>query len=140
MYNYKKSIMKKLLFIMLCAMVVACTTTSTKSSPFKGEWKLETADEFNLLKIDLNEKSVMLPDESDSCFGYLQTENEFAADYWIIDEVINIDKDSANVKVYSWRYGSPDDKDTRVLLYDPQNHSITVKNGEYSFTLSPIDN
>ena len=85
--------MKKLLFILFC-ITISCSSISTKSSPFKGEWKFETADEFNLLRIDLNEKTIMLPDESDSCFGYLQTENEFAADYWIIDEVTNINKDS----------------------------------------------
>lgn len=134
--------MKKLLFILFCITIgtVGCTNISTKSSPFKGEWKLETADEFNLLRIDLNEKTIMLPDESDSCFGYLQTENEFAADYWIIDEVTNINKDSANVKVYSWRYGSPEDKQNRVLLYNSNEHTITIKQDKKNFTLSPTEN
>lgn len=134
--------MKKLLFILFCITIgtVGCTNISTKSSPFKGEWKLETADEFNLLRIDLNEKTIMLPDESDSCFGYLQTENEFAADYWIIDEVTNINKDSANVKVYSWRYGSPEDKQNRVLLYNSKEHTITIKQDKKNFTLSPTEN
>lgn len=134
--------MKKLLFILFCITIgtVGCTNISTKSSPFKGEWKFETADEFNLLRIDLNEKTIMLPDESDSCFGYLQTENEFAADYWIIDEVTNINKDSANVKVYSWRYGSPEDKQNRVLLYNSKEHTITIKQDKKNFTLSPTEN
>lgn len=131
--------MKNILFILLFVMV-GCTGTSTKPSPFKGEWKLETADEFNLLRIDLNEKTIMLPDESDSCFGYLQTENEFAADYWIIDEVTNINKDSANVKVYSWRYGSPENKQNRVLLYNSKEHTITIKQDKNGFTLSPTEN
>lgn len=131
--------MKKLLFILFC-ITISCSSISTKSSPFKGEWKFETADEFNLLRIDLNEKTIMLPDESDSCFGYLQTENEFAADYWIIDEVTNINKDSANVKVYSWRYGSPEDKQNRVLLYNSKEHTITIKQYKKNFTLSPTEN
>lgn len=126
--------MKKLLFILFC-ITISCSSISTKSSPFKGEWKFETADEFNLLRIDLNEKTIMLPDESDSCFGYLQTENEFAADYWIIDEVTNINKDSANVKVYSWRYGSPEEKDIRTLIYNPTDCSMTTKQNGYNFNL-----
>lgn len=120
--------------------LIGCTSTSTNSSPFKGEWKLETADEINLLKINLNEKIIMLPDESNSCFGYLQTENEFVADYWIIDEVTNITKDSANIKVYSWRYGSPQDKQDRVLHYNFNDNTITVKQDGYNTTLYPIKN
>ncbi|MBV8039147.1 hypothetical protein HF895_06500 [Bacteroides sp. AN502] len=131
--------MKKLLFILLCV-IVGCTASSKQSSPFKGEWKQETDEELNLLKIDLYEKTVKLPDESGTCFGYLQTENEFAADYWIIDEVTNITNDSANVKVYSWRYGSPEEKNDRVLLYNSNEHTITVKQEGYSFTLSPTEN
>ena len=131
--------MKKLLFILLCV-IVGCTASSKQSSPFKGEWKQETDEELNLLKIDLYGKTVKLPDESGTCFGYLQTENEFAADYWIIDEVTNITNDSANVKVYSWRYGSPEEKNDRVLLYNSNEHTITVKQEGYSFTLSPTEN
>ncbi len=131
--------MKKLLFILLCV-IVGCAASSKQSSPFKGEWKQETDEELNLLKIDLYEKTVKLPDESGTCFGYLQTENEFAADYWIIDEVTNITNDSANVKVYSWRYGSPEEKNDRVLLYNSNEHTITVKQEGYSFTLSPTEN
>lgn len=131
--------MKKLLFILLCV-IVGCAASSKQSSPFKGEWKQETDEELNLLIIDLYEKTVKLPDESGTCFGYLQTENEFAADYWIIDEVTNITNDSANVKVYSWRYGSPEEKNDRVLLYNSNEHTITVKQEGYSFTLSPTEN
>lgn len=130
--------MKQLLFILFCVMV-SCTNTSTKSSPFKGEWEQETTEEFKLLKIDLYEKSIKLPDESGSCYGYLQTENEFVADYWIIDDVIKIDKDSANVQVYSWRYGAPEDKAIRVLLYNSKDHSMTIKQEGYSFTLPAIN-
>lgn len=131
--------MKKLLFILLCV-IVGCAASSKQSSPFKGEWKQETDEELNLLKIDLYEKTVKLPDESGTCFGYLQTENEFAADYWIIDEVTNITNDSANVKIYSWRYGNPEEKNDRVLLYNSNEHTITVKQEGYSFTLSPTEN
>lgn len=128
--------MKKLLFILLC-MVVGCTGTSKQASPFKGEWKQETAEELNLLKVDLYEKTVKLPDGSGTCFGYLQSENEYYADYWIIDEVTNINKDSANVKVYSWHYGSPEEKDIRTLIYNPADCSITIKQNGYSFNLPP---
>lgn len=130
--------MKKLLFILLC-MVMGCTSTSKQSSPFKGEWKQETAEEFNLLKVDLQEKSVKLPDGSGSCFGYLQTENEFAADYWIIDEVTNIEGNAAEVKVYSWRYGTPDDKQMRTLAYNADQQTVFWKQDGHEFTLSPSD-
>lgn len=126
--------MKKLLFILLC-MVVGCTGTSKQVSPFSGEWKQETAEELNLLKVDLYEKTVKLPDGSGTCFGYLQSENEYYADYWIIDEVTNINKDSANVQVYSWRYGSPEEKDIRTLIYNPADSSMTIKQKGYSFNL-----
>lgn len=130
--------MKKLLFILLCV-VMGCTGTSKQSSPFKGEWKQQTAEEFNLLKVDLQEKSIKLPDGSGSCFGYLQTENEFATDYWIIDEVTKINENSADVKVYSWRYGSPDDKQMRTLAYDATQQTVFWKQEGYEFTLSPSD-
>lgn len=130
--------MTKLLFILLC-MVMGCTSTSKQSSPFKGEWKQETAEEFNLLKVDLQEKSVKLPDGSGSCFGYLQTENEFAADYWIIDEVTNIEGNAAEVKVYSWRYGTPDDKQMRTLAYNADQQTVSWKQDGHEFTLSPSD-
>lgn len=130
--------MKKLLFILLCV-VMGCTGTSKQSSPFKGEWKQQTAEEFNLLKVDLHEKSVKLPDGSGSCFGYLQTENEFAADYWIIDEVTKIDENSADVKVYSWRYGTPEDKQMRTLAYNATQQTVSWQQDGYEFTLSPSD-
>lgn len=101
--------------------------------------KQQTAEEFNLLKVDLYENSVKLPDGSDSCFGYLQTENEFTADYWIIDEVTKIDENSADVKVYSWRYGRPDEKETHTLAYNTTQRTISWKQNGHEFTLSPSD-
>lgn len=130
--------MKKLLFILLC-MVVGCTGTSKQASPFSGEWKQQTAKEFNLLKVDLQEKSVKLPDGSGSCYGYLQTENEYAADYWIIAEVTKINENSADIKVYSWHYGSPDDKQMRTLAYNATQQTVSWKQDGHELTLSPSD-
>lgn len=130
--------MKKLLFILLCV-VVGCTGTSKQSSPFKGEWKRQTAEEFNLLKVDLFEKTIKLPDGSGTCFGYLQSENEYYADYWIIDEVTNIEGNAAEVKVYSWRYGTPEDKQMRTLAYNANQQTVSWKQDGYEFSLSPSD-
>lgn len=130
--------MKKLLFVLLCVMI-GCTQISTQSLQFKGEWKQETTEEFNLLKIDLYEKAIKLPDKSDSCFGYLQMENEYYADFWIIDEVSKIDNNSANVLVYSWRYGSPDEKDLRTITYNPTQQTVSWNNDNYKLTLLPTN-
>lgn len=130
--------MKKLLFVLLCVMI-GCTQISTQSLQFKGEWKQETTEEFNLLKIDLYEKAIKLPDKSGSCFGYLQMENEYYADFWIIDEVSKIDNNSANVLVYSWRYGSPDEKDLRTITYNPTQQTVSWNNDNYKLTLLPTN-
>lgn len=130
--------MKKLLFVLLCVMI-GCTQISTQSLQFKGEWKQETTEEFNLLKIDLYEKAIKLPDKSDSCFGYLQMENEYYADFWIIDEVSKINNNSANVLVYSWRYGSPDEKDLRTITYNPTQQTVSWNNDNYKLTLLPTN-
>lgn len=119
--------------------MIGCTQMSTQSLQFKGEWKQETTEEFNFLKIDLYEKTIKLPDESGSCFGYLQMENEYYADLWIIDEVSKIDNNSANVLVYSWRYGSRDEKDLRTITYNPTQKSISWDNNNYELILLPTN-
>lgn len=131
--------MKKMLLILFC-MMIGCTQMSTQSLQFKGEWKQETTEEFNLLKIDLYEKAIKLPDKSGSCFGYLQIENEYYADIWIIDEVSTIDDNSANVIVYSWRYGSPNQKYLRTITYNPAQQTVSWCYDNNELILLPTNN
>ncbi len=104
--------------------LVACSTNET---PFKGVWISDSEEEYYQLKIDLYEKSVFFSEEIGTVYGYMQQENEFSADYWLITDVTSIEGDEAKVKVYSFRYGDANQKDTATLRWSPALQKIVFR-------------
>lgn len=69
-------------------MFVSCLSAMAQAGrPFCGAWTDESPDGYYHLVMDLYGKSLKLPDGTGSCYGYLQMENDFVGDYWIITGV-----------------------------------------------------
>ena len=70
-----------------------------QGKPFKGFWEKDTTDEYHALYIDLYGKSLKTPDKSAASYGYLQSENEFNSDVWVITQVLSLQGNNAKVKL-----------------------------------------
>ncbi len=116
--------MKRIITCMLLAFSIQLLFAQGK--PFKGVWEINTEDMYQCLYIDLYGKTMLLPDGSAPSYGYLQSENEYNSDYWVISKVLSAEGNVAKIKMYSWRYGSPDDEKEETLTYDPVKKTLTV--------------
>lgn len=97
-----------------------------QGKPFKGVWEIDTEDVYQCLYIDLYGKTMLLPDGSAPSYGYLLSENEYNSDCWVISKVLSVEGNVAKIKMYSWRYGSPDDEKEETLRYDPVKKTLYV--------------
>lgn len=108
-----------------------------QGKPFKGFWEKDTTDEYHALYIDLYGKSLKTPDKSAASYGYLQSENEFNSDVWVITQVLSLQGNNAKVKTFSWRYGSPNDQVEATLTYNPATKVMTYQRSDFPITFQP---
>lgn len=77
------------------------------------------------------------PDKSAASYGYLQSENEFNSDVWVITQVLSLQGNNAKVKTFSWRYGSPNDQVEATLTYNPATKVMTYQRSDFPITFQP---
>lgn len=126
--------MKKIFVLAIVAVAmltgVSAFAADNAGRPFKGVWINLTDEAYEQLKIDLYDKVIPMPDGDGTCYGYLQMENDFVADYLIITKVMSIGKEAAKVKYYSLRYGMPADEDSVSVTLDSAGGSISFGEGQ----------
>lgn len=135
----KTIVMKRTLTLLLSTMFLLafmpCVVPVYADNPFRGVWINNTAEQYEQLKMNLYDKSIKLSDEAGQSYGYLQVENDFVSDYWIITDVTAIQGNKAQVKYYSLRYGMPEQKESMTVTYNAADGSIAFGEG-YTFAPS----
>ena len=127
-FTFKSFIMKRQITLALFAFV--CLLCAGKSG---GVWISSTDEGYYKLKLCLDSKSVRTPDGTETCYGYLQMENDFVADYWIVTAAEQLRANTFRVKYYSLRYGLPGQDETADVTFNPSDGSVSF--GEaYKFT------
>lgn len=119
------------LFVVLTVSFV-CQSCETESQPFEGFWENYTENESMSLYMDLYDQSIPLPgsDQPMMTYGYLVHSNEYYFDYWVISKVLAIKGNEAHAKVFSLRYGTPDDEEDVMIKYDPKKRELEFKRSE----------
>lgn len=113
---------------------MSCLSAMAQANrPFCGAWTDESPDGYYHIVMDLYGKNLKQPDGKGACYGYLQMENDFVADYWIITGVESMSSNACKVKYYSLRYGMPGEIETADVVYDPSSRSVSFGEG-YKFT------
>lgn len=116
--------------ITLALFTFVCLLCAGKSG---GVWISSTGEGYYKLKLCLDSKSVKTPDGEAMCYGYLQMENDFVADYWIVTGVQQSPAGKYRVKYYSLRYGLPGQEETADVVFNSADGSVSF--GEaYKFT------
>ncbi len=135
----KTIVMKRTLTLLLSTMFMLAfmpyVVPVYADNPFRGVWINNTAEQYEQLKMNLYDKSIKLSDEAGQSYGYLQVENDFVSDYWIITDVTAIQGNKAQVKYYSLRYGMPEQKESMTVTYNAADGSIAFGEG-YTFAPS----
>lgn len=108
---------------------MAAVAAGLVQRPFKGVWINYTDEQYELLKMDLYEKAVSVPDGDGKCYGYLQMENDFVSDYWIITKVEQLSRSDARIRYYSLRYGLPGQDETLTVTLNAADGSIGFGEG-----------
>lgn len=111
-------------------MLLCLQACAAEGRPFNGVWEQKSTEEYHRLCVDLYGKTMKTPDGSADSYGYLQSENEFSGDFWVISDILSVKGNEAKVKVFSWRYGTPDDKQEAVLTYDPTKKTMIFKRSD----------
>ena len=124
---------RQITLTLLALMFVSCLSAMAQANrPFCGAWTDESPDGYYHLVMDLYGKNLKLPDGIGSCYGYLQMENDFVGDYWIITGVEGMSGNACKVKYYSLRYGAPGEIETADVAWNPSDRSIRFGEG-YTF-------
>lgn len=111
-------------------MLLCLQACAAEGKPFNGVWESRSPEEDLRLCIDLYGKTMKTPDGSADSYGYLEQSNDFVMDFWVISDILSVKGNEAKVKVFSWRYGTPDDKQEAVLTYDPTKKTMIFKRSD----------
>lgn len=113
---------------------LACTVAAAQTAGGHcGVWINSTDEGYYKLKLCLDSRSVSMPDGTGKCYGYLQMENDFVADYLIVTKAEWLLANTFMVKYYSHRYGVPEQEEVANVVFNPSDGSVSF--GEaYTFT------